>query len=246
MACNNPSKKTGPKRDLIGKVFGRLTVLKLRGRNQHGQYTWVCRCGCGRFSSVVGAALSGGHIQSCGCLNREKNAILVLNVALVTAAQTQRFWSNVARGRPDDCWPWIGWLKGDGYGGFRIAGKAFRAHRIAYFLNRPFADQNMHVLHKCDNPRCCNCRHLFLGTQRDNVHDAMAKGRLRSKAKGRPGEANHNAKLTTKQVIEIRRLWRSHTALRLTQKQLGRRFGVGRAAIAHIVAHRNWAHVRSL
>ena len=64
-----------------------------------------------------------------------------------------------------------------GYGQFGIAGKPELAHRVAWiFANGPIP-QGLCVLHKCDNPPCVAVEHLFLGTNKDNTHDMMAKGR---------------------------------------------------------------------
>jgi hypothetical protein len=91
-----------------------------------------------------------------------------------------RLWEKVRRGGVDECWPWIAttthWF---GYGRLEIKGKIFAAHRISYELaNGPIPD-GLFVLHRCDNPPCVNPHHLFLGTQKDNIGDASAKGRMR-------------------------------------------------------------------
>ena len=81
------------------------------------------------------------------------------------------FWDNVDVGSDDECWPFNGVLDQDGYG--RWYGKA--AHRIAFSLEHGEPD-NL-VLHHCDNPPCCNPRHLYDGTQQENVRDREVRGR---------------------------------------------------------------------
>lgn len=93
-----------------------------------------------------------------------------------------RFWSRVQTKGPDDCWTWSGRPSPDGYGTLRVNGRKTGAHRYAYELARgPIPDgpdgSTLHVLHRCDNPPCCNVRHLFLGTNIDNIRDRDAKGR---------------------------------------------------------------------
>lgn len=81
------------------------------------------------------------------------------------------------------CWPWTGCIQSKGYGviGYRCADgvdRRFLAHRIAWMLS---TGQTMlpevQVMHRCDNRPCCNPRHLFPGTQSDNMQDMLSKGR---------------------------------------------------------------------
>ena len=75
------------------------------------------------------------------------------------------------------CWEWQGARQKKGYGNIAIGGRTFLVHRVAlhvfrkFDLNSPFC-----ALHKCDNPPCFNPKHLFKGTQRDNIRDLVRKG----------------------------------------------------------------------
>lgn len=122
----------------------------------------------------------------------------------------ERFWEKVRRGAPDICWPWQGAVDKDGYGVFGVSTKvkSMRAHRVAFIIT--YGDPGkLQVLHKCDNPPCCNPRCLFEGTPLMNMRDKLAKGRHVSGTKGRPdlvlrGEEHPNAILTDDQVRQIR------------------------------------------
>lgn len=111
-----------------------------------------------------------------------------------------RFWSKVDIKGPDECWEWTAYINPKGYGRFGVEGGMMLAHRASWTLtNGPIPDgagyHGTCVLHKCDNRRCCNPSHLFLGTIADNNADMVAKGR-ESYCNPNPGEANGRAKLT--------------------------------------------------
>ncbi len=103
-------------------------------------------------------------------------------IASVNTGKTveARFWEKVDRsGGPDACWPRTGWHDRIGYGRFRIGDQQLLAHRVAWMLDTgELIPEGMCVLHHCDNPPCCNRRHLFLGTQADNMADCVKKGRM--------------------------------------------------------------------
>jgi hypothetical protein len=75
-----------------------------------------------------------------------------------------------------------------GYGRFKLQGRLFSATRLAYYLAYKIDPNTKHVCHTCDNPRCCNPKHLWLGTSRENTLDSVQKGRYHRKEAALRGE----------------------------------------------------------
>ena len=76
------------------------------------------------------------------------------------------------------CWIWKGHILWDGYGQFRgYNSLKMRAHRFSFEYYKHKIPEGMQVLHTCDNPKCVNPEHLFIGTHKDNMHDMTMKGR---------------------------------------------------------------------
>jgi hypothetical protein len=90
------------------------------------------------------------------------------------------YWMKVDRsGGPDACHIWTAAKAGRGYGRFWIEGSLYYAHRIAWIIvNNQDIPPSVLVCHSCDNPACCNPRHLWLGTHTDNTRDMVEKGRV--------------------------------------------------------------------
>lgn len=175
-----------------------------------------------------------------------------------------RFWEKVDKNGPipahrpelGPCWLWTAFRAKSGYGDY-TPGRAGRdrAHRWAWRLTYgPIPDDKPHVLHRCDNPPCCNPSHLFVGTHADNMADMKQKGRWtprefprgdahhlrREPWRAAKGEQQGNAKLTDDKVREIRRLYAGGG---WTHETLGKRYGVTRVLIGCVVRRQIWKHI---
>jgi hypothetical protein len=162
-----------------------------------------------------------------------------------TSKDVARFWAKVDKS--GDCWLWTASADTAGYGQINISGKMVMAHRFAYLIM--YGDPGaLFCCHKCDTPLCVNPHHLFLGTNAQNMADMVAKGRS---AKGdastsrlypelrQRGEAHPKSKLTTAQVVEIRKL----LADNMSERKIAAKMGVTRGSITAIKHGISWKHV---
>lgn len=119
-----------------------------------------------------------------------------------------------------DCHVWSGACRNKGYGVVRFGGRnspLLATHRLAYELWVGPIPEGLNVLHRCDNPPCCNPAHLFLGTHEDNMRDMVTKGRGRAPH----GTASPRCRHSEEVVAAIRA-----AAGSTSWAELGRRFGV--------------------
>ena len=143
--------------------------------------------------------------------------------------------------KENGCQECISHCKDDcGYTRIMINGKHERLFRIIFEKENGQIPENMVVRHKCDNPSCCNLKHLEIGTQKDNVADMINRGRSR---KGKPnakvrGTNNKNSKLNETQVIEI---YKSP----LGYRKLAKIYNVSRFTIMWIKRGKSWQWLTS-
>lgn len=140
-----------------------------------------------------------------------------------------RFWSKVDVRGPDECWPWTACTNHNGYGRFGRDGSVHYSHRIAVELDGR-DPTGLVVRHHCDNPPCCNPRHLELGTKADNSRDCVERGRSAR------GDTHGMAKLTDAEISRIR-------ADPRLQRVIAAEYDVGQSLVSMIKSRRIWAHV---
>ena len=136
----------------------------------------------------------------------------------------ESFWAKVDRRDMDECWEWTACRNSFGYGSCRVSGKTVASHRIAWMLQNGEIADGLCVLHRCDNPPCCNPGHLFLGSRADNNHDCFAKGR-------------NNPKLSKNDIVEIKTKYFDG---KISQQEIADQYGVGRKYISKIVKGDRW------
>lgn len=131
------------------------------------------------------------------------------------------FWTSLLESDTDDCIEYPGYRNQSGYGLVRLRRprRNVSAHRLAYERAIGAIPKQMNVCHHCDNPPCCNPRHLFLGTQRDNLQDASRKGRVLGPRK-----------LTETDLLKVRQLLDQG----LTHSAISKKFNVSRSTISRI------------
>lgn len=157
-------------------------------------------------------------------------------------------WKKIDKRGPDECWPWLGyrnWTKrgGGGYGRIDILGyPGTYAHRAAYISANPNCGLTLDrkddkcILHKCDNPVCCNPKHLYIGSNFENVRDKVRKGRHRVLS----GIEHPNARFrNAEEIIEMRKKKESG----VTIPQLMKEYGLSRSGVKQIVSRRYYKDI---
>lgn len=135
------------------------------------------------------------------------------------------------------CWNYNGYTTPKGYGLFCLRQdgrkKQLLVHRLVWeHFNGPVPD-GMFMLHKCDNPNCCNPDHLYPGTHAENMADACNRNRMKK------GTDSNLSVLSEDEVIAIRRKYDDGAPI----KRIAREFGVSRWAIYQIGRRQSWKHI---
>lgn len=163
---------------------------------------------------------------------------------MISEAVAKRLWDDVEIHDNDDCWPYMGKHLPGGYGFFYMKGRHL-THRLSYELHFGEIPNGLFVLHKCDNPPCCNPNHLWIGTKGDNNRDMHKKGRSgwngwteEAKIKRlRIGTANNMAKLNDEIVLKIKNDARNYV-------EIAKDLGVWPTTIGDIKTGKTWKHIK--
>jgi hypothetical protein len=157
---------------------------------------------------------------------------------IVDADLPEQFLQRIGEIDHNGCWIWKGNLTGRDRrayiwwkGGTRVAA------RVLYeYIHRIELPAEIHVLHRCDNPKCVNPDHLYLGTSKDNALDREYKGRNKAFASGFQGIKNGAVRLTEDQVRQIR-------ASNKSTRELYTEYNVSQMTILNIKSRKSWKHL---
>lgn len=143
------------------------------------------------------------------------------------------FWSKVDKRASHECWPYLEYKDGNGYGRFHLYSGPTGAHVYAYLLTRKLdtVPEGKIIMHLCDNRSCCNPDHLVCGTHLDNMQDKVKKGRLV------PPHKTALPSLYNGEVWLVRKLL---TSRRFSQATIAKMFKVDQSTISHINTSNRW------
>lgn len=139
-----------------------------------------CICLCGNSRILSTERLRVGCVNQCRMCSGYDNRASAENIS-ITPKLIEKFEARVTR-NINSCWDWVGSTDSDGYPKIYFEQHSFGAHRISWVIHRGQIQKGMHVLHECDNPRCTNPDHLFLGSHKRNMEDLFQKKLLRKMA----------------------------------------------------------------
>lgn len=187
--------------------------------------------GCSIILSLTPSKIKNGHkFCSNECKAKYKRSRKAIEA---------RFWKYVVVLKENDCWLWIGSKDRVGYGHFYFNnGKKkvrTQAHRFMWFITHGKIPKDLLVCHDCptgDNPSCCNPKHLFLGTHKDNTRDMFNKGRKYVLV----GEEHPNAKINKDVVLLIFKLSKEG----FSHSQIGMKVGISKTQVWRILHGKRW------
>lgn len=146
---------------------------------------------------------------------------------ITSAVRVTEFWTNVQRGTDEMCWPWTGYEE-DGYGRFFWEGRMVGAHELALtFTTGEVRAEGLDTCHRCNNPICCNPKHLRFDTRKSNVEDMLTSDRAR------------RGRFTDVEIITMRKRYSAGAR----QTDLARDYGVTNGLVSQIVRGIRYARV---
>jgi hypothetical protein len=176
-------------------------------------------------------------------LKRHGNVFQEVPIKNIKLSLIDRFKEKIDGPDKNGCMNWIGCFSNGRYGAF-ITGsrkdgtrKRYTSHRLSYELFVGEIPKGLCVLHKCDNTKCVNPEHLFLGTQRDNMKDMIQKGRDFHIVPF--GSKHGNSKLNEEQVMEIRKKFSEGISV----KSIAKIYKISDANVRLIINKKAWKHI---
>lgn len=157
----------------------------------------------------------------------------IIHINVHNRSIEEKFWEKVNKESDDKCWTWTASINNFRYGNFNFNGIIERSHRVSWILTNGKIPEGLCVLHKCDNRKCVNPNHLFLGTYKDNAIDRNNKKR------GYIPDPEHvnTTKLTWNIVREIRKEYKENN---ITYRNLAKKYGISRSEIGYIIKNEHW------
>lgn len=143
-----------------------------------------------------------------------------------------RFWEKVEILGENECWPWKAYRDKRGYGKYWYEGKMIKAHRFSLFISRGELGEGYSCLHSCDNPCCCNPKHLSWGTHQDNSDDQISRNRQYK------GESHHNSLYNNEIVDSILRM-KMHG---FNIHEISSKLGLKETGVINVYIGRSWKH----
>lgn len=159
---------------------------------------------------------------------------------MISNKTIEMFWERVVKSDIEtECWKWTGAKKPKGYGSLCVREgdtvTTYSAHRLSYLIHTGADLGNLHVLHSCDNPECCNIKHLRLGTNAENNKEMNEKGR----AVYAVGEASGKTTIT-----EVQAQFILASRNNMLSTSLAKQFNITRHTVQNIWAGRTWKHLK--
>ena len=205
----------------IGEKFNFLTIESIFGKHKRGIYSFNCRCVCGSLiENILYYELKREKTKSCGCKDLDIVCHFPENVK-------KRIFENI-KINSNGCWEWQKRISFDGYGQIKHKTKVKSAHRVSFEVFKGEIPKGFCVCHTCDNKKCVNPDHLWIGSHLDNAKDRDEKGRTN----------HYKNRLKKEEVLEIRKMYPEYSLRHLSIK-----FNRSTCCIAAIVSNKTWKNL---
>lgn len=158
-----------------------------------------------------------------------------MNDKIVSEKVLSRFWEKVNKKGESECWNWLSAKNISEYGQIEYNGNTIPSHRISWMIHNGEIPKDLYVLHRCNNPKCVNPKHLYIGTQNDNMKQMVNDGRSCY------GERHWCSKLNWDTVNKIREEYANDK--NVTIHGLSDRYRMSTTAMTYIVLNKQFVDV---